>query len=92
MKILQAAQNVLIQRATSIFLDMRDTCDSPDEYRDHFGSMGELIAKIEGYSNFGDICNAIEKEEFGQIGLFGDDEEMEEFLNEVKKYMEKYNK
>lgn len=92
MKILQAAQNVLITRTVSVFVDMRDTCDSTSEYRDHFGSMGEMIAKIEEYSNFGDICNAIEKEEFGQIGLFGDDEEMENFLHEVKKYMEKYSK
>ena len=92
MKILQAAQNVLITRAVDIYVDMRDTIDSIEEYRDHFGNMGEVIAKIELYQNFGDICNAIEKEEFSQLGLFGDDEEMEGFLDEVKKYMQKYNK
>lgn len=92
MKILTAAQNVLISRAVDIFVDMRDTCDSPSEYRDHFGSMGALIAKIESYENFGDICTAIEKEEFGILGLVGDDEEMEEFLYDVKQYMEKYKK
>ena len=92
MKILTAAQNVLISRAVDIFVDMRDTVDSVDEYRDHFGNMGEMIAKIESYQNFGDICTAIEKEEFTVLGLFGDDEEMEQFLYDVKKYMEKYKK
>jgi len=91
MKILTAAQNVLISRAVDIFVDMRDTCELK-EYRDHFGNMGEVIAKIESYQNFGDICTAIEKEEFTVLGLFGDDEEMEGFLSDVKKYMEKYNK
>ena len=91
MKILQAAQNVLITRTVSVYVDMRDTCEL-SEYRDHFGNMGEVIAKIESYQNFGDICTAIEKEEFGEIGLVGDDEEMEGFLDEVKKYMEKYSK
>ena len=90
MKILTAAQNVLISRAVDIFVDMRDTCESPDEYRDHFGNMGELIAKIESYVNFGDICTAIEKGEFSVLGLCGDDDELPEFLYEVKKYMEKY--
>lgn len=92
MKILTAAQNVLISRAVDIFVDMRDTVDSVDEYRDHFGNMGEIIAKIESYQNFGDIYSAIEKEEFAVLGLFGDDEEMEQFLYDVKKYMEKYKK
>jgi hypothetical protein len=92
MKILTAAQNVLISRAVNIYVDMRDTVDSVDEYRDHFGNMGEVIAKIESYQNFGDICTAIEKEEFSVLGLFGDDEEMEAFLYDVKKYMEKSNK
>ena len=92
MKILQAAQNVLIERAVSVYVDMRDTVDSVEEYRDHFGNMGEIIAKIESYQNFGDVCNAIEKEEFGVLGLFGDDEEMEAFLYDVKRYMEKINK
>lgn len=92
MKILTAAQNVLISRAVDIFVDMRDTVDSVDEYRDHFGNMGELIAKIESYVNFGDICTAIEKDEFSILGLVGDDEEMEGFLYDVRKYMEKYKK
>jgi len=91
MKILQAAQNVLINRTVNIFVDMRDTVE-PNEYKDHFGDMGEMIAKIESYQNFGDICNAIEKDEFNVLGLVGDDEEMEGFLYDIKKYMEKYNK
>lgn len=90
MKILQAAQNVLITRAVTIFVDMRDGVDGPEEYRDHFGNMGEEIAKIESYQNFGDICTAIEKGEFSVLGLCGDDDELPEFLYEVKKYMEKY--
>ena len=92
MKILTAAQNVLISRAVNIYVDMRDTVVSVDEYRDHFGNMGEVIAKIESYQNFGDICTAIEKEEYSELGLFGDDEDMEAFLYDVKKYMEKSNK
>ena len=92
MKILQAAQNILISRAVSVFVDMRDTVDSPSEYRNHFGGMGEEIAKIESYENFGDICTAIEKGEFSILGLAGDDDELSEFLYDVKKYMEKYNK
>ena len=92
MTILQAAQNVLVNRAVNIFVDMRDSVDTIDGYRDHFGSMGELIHKIESYKNFGDICNAIEKEEFGLLGYCGDDEDMEAFLYDVKKYMEKSNK
>jgi hypothetical protein len=91
MKILTAAQNVLIDRTVNIFVDMRDTCEL-SEYKEHFGDMGELIQKIESYQNFGDICNAIEKGEFNVLGLFGDDEEMEAFLYDVKKYMEKSNK
>lgn len=89
MKILTAAQNVLIFRAVDIFVSMKDTLVSPSEYRDHFGDMGEIIAKIESYQNFGDICTAIEKDEFSILGLVGDDEEMEGFLNDVKKYIEK---
>jgi hypothetical protein len=54
--------------------------------------MGEVIEKLESYSTFGDICNAIVKGEFTILGLVGDDEEMEEFLYDVKKYMEKYKK
>jgi hypothetical protein len=92
MKILKAAQSVLINRAVNIYVDMRDTVDSVEGYREHFGDMGEMIVKIESYQNFGDICNAIEKEEFNVLGLFGDDEEMEAFLYDVKKYMEKSNK
>lgn len=91
MKILQAAQNVLISRAVDIFVDMRDGVE-PSEYPDHFSSMGEIIQKIESYQNFGDICNAIEKNEFNILGLFGDDDEMSDFIYNVKKYMEKYNK
>ena len=91
MKILQAAQNVLIDRTVNLYVDMRDTCEL-SEYKEHFGDMGELIQKIESYQNFGDICNAIEKEEFSVLGLFGDDEDMEGFLYDVKKYMEKGNK
>jgi len=91
MKILQAAQNVLIERAVSVYLDMRFEVE-PDEYSSHFGNMGEMIQKIESYVNFGDICNALEKEEFGQIGLAGDDDEMSEFIYDVKRYMEKNNK
>jgi hypothetical protein len=92
MKILQAAQNILIERAVSIYVDMRDTVDSVDEYRSHFGNMGEELAKIESYQNFGDIYTAVEKGEFSQLGLVGDDEEMSDFLYDVKNYMEKYNK
>lgn len=92
MKILQAAQNVLIKRAVSIYVDMRDTVDSVEEYRNHFGNMGEELAKIESYQNFGDVCTAIEKGEFSQLGLVGDDDEMSEFLYDVKNYMEKHNK
>ena len=92
MTILTAARNVLISRTVDIFIDMRDTVDSPSEYRDHFGNMGELIAKIESYQNFGDMCTAIEKDEFAVLGMFGDDEMLEEFLYDVKKYMEKYKK
>jgi hypothetical protein len=92
MKILQAAQNILIERAVSIYVDMRDTVDSVDEYRDHFGNMGEEIAKIESYQNFGDICTAIEKGEFSSLGLSGEDDELSEFIYDVKKYMEKVNK
>ena len=92
MKILTAAQNVLIARAVSIYIDMRDTVDSSSEYRDHFGNMGEVIAKIESYQNFGDVCTAIEKDVFSELGLVGDDEDLEAFLYDVKKYMEKYNK
>jgi hypothetical protein len=92
MKILQAAQNILIERAVNIYVEMRDTVDSIDEYRSHFGNMGEVIAKIESYQNFGDICNAIEKYEFDELGLSGGDDELSEFIYDVKKYMEKVNK
>jgi transcription elongation factor Elf1 len=92
MKILQAAQNVLISRAVDIYVDMRDTVDSVEEYRNHFGNMGELIQKIETYNSFGDICTAVEKEQFGELGYCGDDEDLEAFLYDVKKYMEKSNK
>lgn len=87
MNALKAAQAILVERTVSVYTDMRDTVDSPSEYRDHFGNMGELIAKIESYPSFGDICSAIEKEEFGIIGLVGDDEEMWDFLGEVKNLM-----
>ena len=91
MTILTAARNILISRTVDIFVDMRDAYDL-SEYRDHFGNMGEVIEKLESYSTFGDICNAIVKGEFTILGLVGDDEEMEEFLYDVKKYMEKYKK
>jgi hypothetical protein len=89
MKILRAAQNVLTERAISIYVDMRFEVE-PNEYSSHFSNMGEELAKIESYQNFGDICTAIEKGEFSQLGLVGDDEEMSDFLYDVKKYMEKY--
>ena len=92
MKILQAAQNVLVQRAVDIYVDMRDSVDSVEEYRNHFGNMGELIQKIESYVSFGDICTAVEKEQFGELGYCGDDEDLVAFLYDVKKYMEKSNK
>lgn len=92
MKILQAAKNILVERAVSIYVDMRDGVDSIDEYRSHFGNMGEELAKIDSYENFGDIYSAVEKGEFDQLGLVGDDDEMSEFLYDVKKYMEKHNK
>lgn len=92
MTILQAAQNVLVDRAVSIFVDMRDSVDTNDEYRDHFGSMGDLIHKIESYKRFGDMCNAIGDEEFGLLGYCGDDEDLAAFIYDVKKYMEKSNK
>ena len=89
MKILRAAQNVLTERAVSIYVDMRFEVEL-NEYSSHFSNMGEELAKIESYQNFGDICTAIEKGEFGELGLVGDDEEMSDFLYDVKKYMEKY--
>lgn len=92
MTILTAAQNILIQRAVDVFVDMRDTVDSPSEYRDHFGNMGDIIAQIEGYGIFGDICNAIMKGEFGVLGLAGEEDELIEFISDVKKYVEKWNK
>ncbi len=92
MTILTAAQNNLIDRAVNVFVDMRDNCDSPSEYRAHFGNLGDIIAKIEGYESFGDIYNAIAKEEFGILGLVGDEEEMSDFLLEVHKSVEKWNK
>jgi len=92
MTILTAAQNNLIDRAVNIFVDMRDNCDSPSEYREHFGQLGDIIAKIEAYENFGDICNAIAKQEFDILGLVGDEEEMSDFLLEVHRSVEKWNK
>ena len=92
MKILQAAQNVLIQRTVDIFTDMRDTAQTSDEYRDHFGSMGDLIHKIESYNSFGDICNALEQQKFDILGYCGDEEDIEDFLYSIKKYMEIINK
>jgi hypothetical protein len=92
MTILTAAQNNLIDRAVSIFVDMREGCDSPFEYREHFGRLGDIIAKIEAYENFGYIYNAIAKEEFGMIGLEGNEEEMSDFLLHVHRSVEKWNK
>jgi hypothetical protein len=83
MKILLAAQSILIERAVNVYLDMRETVE-PSQYKDHFANMGEIIAKIEGYSRYGDICNAIEKEEFSILGLAGDDDELEEFIGDVR--------
>jgi hypothetical protein len=91
MKILQAAQNILINRAVSIYVDMRFEVE-PNEYSSHFSGMGEEIARIESYQNFGDICTAIEKGEFSSLGLSGEDDELPEFIYDVKKYMEKHNK
>ena len=91
MKILQAAQNILISRAVDLYIDMRDGVELSD-YHDHFGTMGEVIAKIESYQNFGDICNAIEQGQFEVLCLFEDDEPLDPFLYDVKNYMEKYSK
>jgi len=85
MKVLQAAQSVLIQRAVDVYLDTRDTVE-PVEYKDHFANMGEIIAKIESYEKYGDICNAIENEEFSILGL-ADEDDLEEFIGDVREKM-----
>ena len=89
MTALQAAQHLLIQRTSDVYLDMRENVE-PDEYSNHFSKMGELITKLESYTSFGAICDAIIKEELGVIGLFGDDEEMQKFLSDVSKLMATY--
>jgi hypothetical protein len=91
MTLLQSAKEVLIKRTVSIYLDMRSEADPDAEegYRVHFGDMGEMIHRIDNYPTFSAICYAVETGMFMQIGLADDDEDLEAFINEVKKYMSK---
>lgn len=91
MTLLQAAKQVLIKRTVDVYLDMRCEIDPDGEEgaRAHFGDMGEMIHRIDNYPTFSAICYAVETGMFMQIGLADDNEDLESFINEVKKYMSK---
>lgn len=92
MTVLNAAKAMLIERTFQYFSDMRDNLElTASDYRDHFASMGELVHQIDTYSSFADICKELETGTWFQvIGYFPDVEDMmEEFLNDVNKFMGK---
>ena len=92
MNLLQAAQQVLINRTIDIYIDMRCETDQDEEkgYRAHFGDMGEMIYRIDTYRSFSSICEAVETGMFTQIGLTEDADDLETFIDGVKKYMSKF--
>jgi hypothetical protein len=91
MKILSAAKAMLVKRTLGFYSDMRENLSlDASEYKDHFSNMGELLLKIDTYESFGDICKDLEKGEFAEIGYFWDDADMmEEFLENLQKYLSK---
>lgn len=92
MTILNAAKAMLVERTVQYFTDMRENLElTPSDYKDHFSSMGEIILQIDTYESFADICKELETgTRFQAIGYFPDDEDMlEEFLDNVQKYLSK---
>jgi len=82
MSTLSVAKQILIDRTTHVYNDMREGLDL-SEYKSHYESMGEFICYIDKFTSFGDICNDLISGNFSQIMLFGEDEDLEEFLKEV---------
>lgn len=54
------------------------------EYAYHFSDLGELIYKINGYNNFGDLIKDLYSYEFDRIG-YSDDESIEDLLSDIFK-------
>jgi hypothetical protein len=84
---LSTAKMVLINYATDLFTDRRT--DLPlTQYPAHYENLGLLIQQIDQYPSLGHIISDMENGKLEVLGYFkDDDEEVMEFLKEVRDSM-----
>lgn len=81
--LLANAKQHLIHVATTIYLDRRGELGT-EEYRDHFGNMGAIIAIIDSFDSFTKLIKALGEGYFEVLGYFPSDEDMlESFLEDI---------
>ena len=81
--LLANAKQHLIEVAIEVYLDRRGDLGT-EEYRDHFGNLGALIAVVDSFHSFSKLVQALGNGYFEVIGYFPSDEDMlEDFLHNI---------
>jgi len=84
--LLSTAKKVLKEGSIEFYICMSE--DLPlekNEFKRHFGNLGEVICEIDSVNSFSELISKMEKGDFEMIGYFpGDDDMLEEFLKAVK--------
>ncbi len=81
--LLANAKQHLIEVAIEVYLDRRGDLEI-EEYKDHFGNLGSLIAIIDSFDSFTKLVLALGNGYFEVIGYFPSDEDMlESFLENI---------
>lgn len=82
MDLLSIAKILLVDRTVEIYTDRRNDLEH-QEYKNHFGEMGQMIAQIDSYTTFSLLIRDMESNEFKIIGLDRDNEMIKDFLEEI---------
>jgi hypothetical protein len=84
--LLSTAKKVLKEGAIELYnIYAEDLPLEKEEFRNHFGNLGEILFEIDSVEKFSDLIVKIENGDFDQLGYHsGDDDMLEEFLKAVK--------
>lgn len=85
--LLEKAKKVLLDSAYNLYDIRKDDLDLDIlSFENHFRNLGSLIFQIECYESFGDVIKDLENDNLSELGYWGGDDDMiEEFLEQVEK-------
>ena len=82
--LLSTAKKLLTEQAIQVYQDFSDDIPlTKEDFKAHYAGLGEILFEIQSLESFSQLIVKIEKNDFAQIGFFGEDD-LEDFLDRVR--------